>query len=204
MADGRFRGRILWAVIISGVVAGPLVAGEIEELYRKWVRPRNAETAPQQLRFERLQNPQHGVTEIGLERTACFGTCPVYSVVLKSDGTVRYFGNENVPFEGVREGEISVTEFHQLAEFLIESGYLSLSTEYPSGVTDLPSAYTTAVVRGKRKVIQNTGGLGPVKLWALEQAIDAVVAGAQWGDLKLKRQSEDGLEGPSLEKPGKP
>ena len=30
------------------------------------------------------------VTKITLERTACFGSCPVYKVTIFNDGTVRY------------------------------------------------------------------------------------------------------------------
>lgn len=166
--------------VILGLAALPLAAGEIEELYKKWVRPKNQNEAPQQARFERLQEPKHGVTEIGLERTVCYGDCPVYSVVLKSDGSVRYVGTENVARRGTHTGEISTEDFNQLADYLIESGYQALETEYPLAVSDMPSAYTTAVINGKRKVIHNYGGVGPVKLWVLEQAIDAVVARANW------------------------
>jgi len=190
--QSSLRRRIVFWVILAAIAVSPLAAGEIETLYRKWVRPRNTNTAPQQARFERLDQPTHGVSEIGLERTVCYGTCPIYSVVLKSDGSVQYVGEEHVSHIGTRKGEIPPSEFNQLAEFLIDSGYMTLETEFPSGITDLPSAFTTAVVNGKRKVIQNVGGLGPVKLWALEQAIDAVVARARWnGD-----SAEDGLSSP--------
>jgi hypothetical protein len=185
-----WRASFGWLAAILLTVA-PLAAGEIEDLYKKWVRPRNVDTAPQQARFERLEKPIHGVSEIGLERTACFGGCPVYSVVLKSDGSVRYEGLDHVAHQGERLGEIPVSEFNQLAEFLIDSGYLGLATEFPSGITDLPGAFTTAVVDGKRKVVENTGGLGPVKLWALEQSIDAVVSHAQWSDEDSEKTTPD-------------
>lgn len=174
--------------LILGLIALPATAGEVEELYKKWVRPKNVNSAPQQTRFERLQDaaPKHGVTEIGLERTVCYGTCPVYSVYLKPDGSVRYVGTEHVARLGTHVGEINPEDFHQLAEYLVESGYASLETEYPLPVSDLPSTYTTAVINGKRKVIHHYGGYGPVKLWVLEQAIDAVVARATWNDPKVK------------------
>lgn len=158
-----------------------LSAGEIEQLYRKWVRPKESETTAQDKRFERLQEPQHGVTEIGLERTPCFGDCPVYSVVIKSDGTFRYVGEENVARKGTHTGEISTWDFNQLAEFIVESGYMNLETNYDAPITDLPATYTTVVLNGKRKLVRNYGGLGPVRLWMLEQAIDSTLNQAQWG-----------------------
>ena len=179
---------VVWGLLAVGLIALPLAAGEVEELYKKWVRPKNVNAAPQQARFERLQgaDPKHGVTEIGLERTVCYGDCPVYSLVLKPDGSVRYVGTEHVARRGTHVGEINPEDFHQLAEYLVESGYASLETEYPLPVSDLPSTYTTAVINGKRKVIHHYGGYGPVKLWVLEQAIDAVVARATWNDPNAK------------------
>ncbi len=184
---------IVWGGLLLGVIALPLAAGEVEELYKKWVRPKNMNIGPQQARFERLQgeDPKHGVTEVGLERTVCYGECPVYSVTLKPDGSVRYVGTEHVTRRGTHVGEINPEDFHQLAEYLVESGYDSLETEYPLPVSDLPSTYTTAVINGKRKVIHHYGGYGPVKLWVLEQAIDAVVARARWNDPNTKPTTPD-------------
>ncbi len=192
MSNVKISWRTLrWGCFALVISALPLAAGEIEDLYKKWVRPKNTNEAPQQARFERLQEPKHGVTEIGLERTVCYGECPVYSVVLKSDGSVRYTGTENVARKGTHVGEVSLFEFNQLAEFLVEAGYMTLDTEFPLAVSDMPSAYTTAVVNGKRKVVHNYGGLGPVKLWALEQAIDAVVQQADWTPADKKPAAPD-------------
>lgn len=169
-------------MIVIWLSAGAwLSAGEIEQLYRKWVRPKDGDTAAQQKRFEQLGEPRHGITEIGLERSACFGDCPVYSVIIKSDGTFRYVGEGNVARKGTHTGEISTWDFNQLAEFIVESGYMNLESNYDVPITDLPAAYTTVVLNGKRKLIRNYGGLGPVRLWMLEQAIDATLLQAQWG-----------------------
>lgn len=177
-------------VVLMG--AGLLSAGEIEDLYRKFVRPRERDQSRQNARFERLNEPRHGVTEVGLERTACFGTCPEYWVVIKADGTFRYEGKKNVQRTGTKTGRLPDWQFHQLSEFLVESGYMDLEPTYEAGITDLPATYTTAVVHGKRKVIRNYGDLGPVKLWALQQVIDSVLIGAEWdGEEKLKPGSAD-------------
>jgi len=178
----NIRGRTAVVLAVAWLGAGVwLSAGEVEQLYRKWVRPKETDTTAQQKRFERLDEPRHGVTEIGLERTPCFGDCPVYSVVIKSDGTFRYVGEENVARKGTHTGEISTWDFNQLAEFIVESGYMNLDSSYDAPITDLPAAYTTVVLNGKRKLVRNYGGLGPVRLWMLEQAIDATLQQAQWG-----------------------
>lgn len=173
--------------------ASLLIAGEIEELHRKFVRPRERNQSEQSARFKRLNEPQHGVTEIGLERTACFGTCPVYWVIFNSDGTFRYEGKENIERIGKKSGRISDWQFNNLSELLIESGYMDLESTYEAEIADLHTTYTTAVVNGKRKLIKNYGDLGPVKLWAIQQAIDSLLIGAEWdGEEKTKAATVNG------------
>jgi hypothetical protein len=41
-----------------------------------------------------------GVAELTLDRSACFGSCPSYSVTLRTDGTVIYKGNQYVRVRG--------------------------------------------------------------------------------------------------------
>jgi hypothetical protein len=40
---------------------------------------------------------------VSLQRTACLGDCPVYTVTIRSDGTVRYMGIESVGQSGERD-----------------------------------------------------------------------------------------------------
>jgi len=172
------------AAICLGMIAATMIAsasgGEIADLHSKWVRPKEVDPAPLMARFERFDAPRHGVTEIGLERTACFGTCPVYTVVLRSDGTFRYTGEDNVTRKGNRTGKISEWSYNQLAEYLLESGYMEMESNYEIPVADLSATYTTATVNGKRKIIRNLGDVGPSKLWALQRAIDGVLTEAEW------------------------
>lgn len=155
-------------------------AGELADLHRKLVRPRERDAAAEQERFDRAMDPKHGVTEIGLERTPCYGTCPVYTVIIKNDGTFRYQGGENTKRRGKHTGTVDVSRFNALAEFLLESGYMQLESAYTLRVTDMPTAYTAAVVNGKRKIVSNYGGVGPAKLWAVEQLIDKLLLEAEW------------------------
>lgn len=188
----RHAKRFAGASFLTAVSVCLISAGEIADLHRKWVRPKEVDPAPLLARFERLDKPQHGVTEIGLERTACFGTCRVYTVILRSDGSVQYTGEENVSRKGKHTGKISDWAFNQLAEYLVESGYLQMESNYEVPLTDLPTAYTTAVVNGKRKIIRNYGDVGPSKLWALQQAIDGVLIEAEWDGEPKRAEAANG------------
>jgi hypothetical protein len=83
----------------------------------------------------------HGITEIGLERGGCYGTCPIYTLVLKSDGTFTYKGAQFVEKLGVFSGTIPVYRFNQLAQFLKDSGYMNLQDGYGEIGDDRETVY---------------------------------------------------------------
>lgn len=182
---------IAWASSV-GLALAVAYGGEIKELHEKWVRPKAMDQSKQLARFESLDAPKHGVSEIGLERAPGYGKFPTYWVTLKADGTFRYEGVENVAHLGKHTGRVTPWEFNHLATLVVESGYADLDSTYDVSIADLPVAYTTAVIQGKRKVVRNTGDLGPIKLWAIQQAIDAILIRAEWDGEITSPTSEKG------------
>lgn len=128
------------------------------------------------------------ITEITVERTACYGTCPVYKVTLRSDGTVSYEGKEFVKAKGRRSGRISPVDFQQLARQVQHIGFFDMKDEYvskqnPNGsrsrVTDLPTTLTTVQQGKNRKTVKDYYG-GPEALRELEDLIDRVSRSETW------------------------
>ncbi|HKR02541.1 MAG TPA: DUF6438 domain-containing protein [Pyrinomonadaceae bacterium] len=124
-----------------------------------------------------MAKAQEQITEITLERTACFGYCPIYTVTLRRDGTISYNGKKFVQLEGMYEGKFY--GFERLAQLILSRGYFNLKDNYTVNATDLPSTITSVVRGGKRKTIRNYGDSGPVELWGIEMAIDGVLRGAE-------------------------
>ncbi len=122
--------------------------------------------------------PKTTITEITLERTACYGTCPIYKVILESNGTATYIGMQFVERKGTYKAYIS--GFEQLAKIIEARKYFSFSASYTEPVTDLPSAITSVVRNGKRKTINNYANSGPIELWEIETLIDGLIANARW------------------------
>jgi len=139
---------------------------------------------------EQVESTAHGVTEIGIERGACFGTCPVYTFVIKSDGTCHYKGDKYVERIGEFSCNIPIWDFHTLAQFIRESGYMGFESEYSRMITDHATTYTTVVMNGKRKVIRNYANAGPTALWAIEQLIDGLITKAQWDGAQKSEERE--------------
>jgi Domain of unknown function (DUF6438) len=117
------------------------------------------------------------ITEVTLERTACYGTCPIYKVTLSSDGTIIYEGERFVQMMGTYKG--TAYGFERLAKLILAENYFNLKDEYTRPITDMPSAVTSVVRGGKRKTIVDYAGTGPVELWGIEMVIDGMLKNAR-------------------------
>ncbi|MDT5121699.1 MAG: hypothetical protein QOC96_1181 [Acidobacteriota bacterium] len=124
------------------------------------------------------------ITEITLERTTCFGTCPNYTVTLRRDGTITYNGIRFVEMTGTYQGQ--VYGFERLAQLITSAGYFNLKDNYSRPITDMPSTITSVVMNGKRKTITNYADTGPVELWGIEMAIDGMLKSARLEKVKDK------------------
>ena len=132
-----------------------------------------------------------GDDSITLERTACFGTCPMYKVTVTSDGTVTFNGERFTKTTGVANGKISRESFRQLVSEFEKINYFSLPDRYtpgtpvcPQRITDMPSANTSIRLKGKAKGVMHYYGCGDkgalAQLTALEKKIDEVLGTQKW------------------------
>ncbi|MEY2498388.1 MAG: hypothetical protein QOD12_1944 [Verrucomicrobiota bacterium] len=117
--------------------------------------------------------------KISLERTACFGTCPVYTLTVYSDGRVEYEGKDHVKEKGSRSLKIDGKLFQRLMKKVDEIAFFKLEDRYEGRVTDLPTRITTVTKGDVTKTVRNYYG-GPKGLHDLEQLIDEVTNSAQW------------------------
>jgi hypothetical protein len=161
------------------------LAGEISDIYWKNVRANHDKWVKERMQSRQaasIISTNHGITEVGIERTACFGDCPVYTFIIKSDGSFRYKGGEFAQRHGEFTGTIPAGEFNQLAQFIKDAGYMELSDTYDRAVTDNSTVFTMVVMRGQRKVVSDYAQAGPSKLWAIECLIDDLLTKASWND----------------------
>jgi hypothetical protein len=120
------------------------------------------------------------ITEIRLERTPCFGGCPVDQVILRPDGTATYIGTRFVPKSGRYSGTFHREDFSRLARLLESQGFFDMQDRYAIGATDMPSIITGATRGGATKTVVNYGDAGPIRLWGMERAIRGVAADIEW------------------------
>jgi hypothetical protein len=119
------------------------------------------------------------ISEISLERTGCFGSCAIYKVTFRKDGTATYVGKDFVSKGGIFQGKVEY-EFQRLAELVYRQGFFNLIGRYGAPITDLDTTIVTVVRSGKSKSVVDYGSAAPVELWGFETAIDAVADKIKW------------------------
>ncbi len=126
---------------------------------------------------------------ITLERTACFGGCPVYTISVSPSGEVQYEGRAHVRQLGAATGRVPRERVDSLLSELDRGGYFTFAERYTSPepacgryVTDSPSVITSVTLRGHTKRIAHDYGCGaaPGALVVLEHRIDEAVNSDQW------------------------
>ena len=134
--------------------------------------------------------------KITLERTECFGFCPVYKLTITADGAVVFEGRRFVKQEGAQiKSSVSrerlkqlMAEFDRVNFFSLEDDYSEIRLSCP---TDQPSAITSIRINGKSKTINHYLGClepkVPKGLTELENKIDEIVNTAQWLPDKKER-----------------
>jgi hypothetical protein len=124
-------------------------------------------------------------TRVVLERTECFGSCPVYSLNISGDGTVAYFGRKYVNVKGPASKQLPISDVQALVDQMLQADYFNLSVPEgcPAGVsTDAPAAKTSLTLKGRTHTVYHYQGnaCAPAGLRPLEDAIDILADSAAW------------------------
>ncbi|KOA19500.1 hypothetical protein CLHOM_21080 [Clostridium homopropionicum DSM 5847] len=116
---------------------------------------------------------------IRLQRTMCYGTCPVYSVTVDNEGNVNYHGEMFVYKSGEQHWKISKKKVEQLNDLIEDFGFKSFIYEPGEEfITDQPSCITTVKYSGEEtKEIDHYYGHIMIddSLAAFEKKIDRII-----------------------------
>lgn len=109
---------------------------------------------------------------VSLERTPCFGPCPVYSVTLFENGNVIYEGKQYVENIGIYQYQIPVSDAKKIIDKFYEINYFSLNDKYEINVTDHSTVITSFRNESYEKTVSNYADAGPSRLHELEIMLD--------------------------------
>ena len=135
---------------------------------------------------------------IRLERTSCYGPCPIYTVTIDARGRVTYEGGGSVRVVGYRTAEIDTSivagllaRAQHIQFFEMRDAYREIQN--PDGtvtsVTDLPTKFVSVTVNGRTKKVEDYLA-APDSLAEFEREIDIAANTKRWVFL-----DEDALEG---------
>lgn len=124
------------------------------------------------------ETPSNAVARI--QRTACFGRCPIYTLTVFNDGRVEYFGKKFTPREGRFSSKVLVETIDQLKKYAIEIDYFNLASVYDKQtVTDVPSIITSLRGEAGLKTVVNRFD-GPDELRRFENFFDSLFEELEW------------------------
>ncbi len=131
-----------------------------------------------------LQNPENnGDLLLALERTPCFGVCPVYEAKLYSNGLLLYHGKRNTDKTGMYYAKVSKKELSSLSAFMLSNNYFELESKYPvkgKAPSDLPSCIIYFKNKNSEKRIEDHRWETPESLSAIERKVDSLIASQQF------------------------
>lgn len=128
--------------------------------------------------------------EVSLERTPCFGACPVYKVTIRRDGTLIYHGQRFVDRLGDYEAKVPRSTVRNLERALRQSGYWAMKRSYDAKVTDLPTQIVQVRTNHFVKTVSEYGSFGPKELERLHDLIDRAMKNAKhWRKVSYTQKS---------------
>jgi hypothetical protein len=125
---------------------------------------------------------------IRLQRTSCFGLCPIYAVTIDARGTVIYEGERYVRVVGTRTARIPPSLVARLLAHAERIRFFELRDTYrtienPDGtvtsVTDLPTTFVTVTVNDRTKRVEDYLA-APDALRQFELEIDEAAGSKRW------------------------
>jgi hypothetical protein len=111
-----------------------------------------------------------------LERTGCYGECPVYRLTVSTDGSVVYVGARWVKVLGRREYKLSQAQLSDLESAFERANFMSLRDYDHVESTDDDWAHVSLLWGGRLKRVRHYHGdnAAPPALSALEDELDRI------------------------------
>jgi hypothetical protein len=118
---------------------------------------------------------KNGKVVMSIERTPCFGSCPVYDATLYSNGVLIYHAKHFTMQTGCFYAQVSKSEMAKMRGWFKDAGFFNLKDAYPEqdiAPTDLPSCTLTYNEAKKQKTIVDKNWNTPDPLINLERKLD--------------------------------
>lgn len=114
-----------------------------------------------------------------MEKTACFGQCPVFVMKFYANGTVELNAKENLPQLGLFEMKLSKQDIKEFEAQLRTMNFCGLEEIYGSNAMDFPSTFVRYSCEGETKSVEAVTEI-PENLQNFILTIDKLRQGGNW------------------------
>ncbi|MFN8286163.1 MAG: DUF6438 domain-containing protein [Chitinophagales bacterium] len=127
------------------------------------------------------KNPENnGKLLLTMERTPCFGGCPIYEIKVYESGLLLYNGKRFTPKTGCWYTKVSKADIKALKAVFHMEGFMEMDAEYPRGKkapVDLPGCVLTYYYNANEpKKVTDKGWDSPEPLKRLQARVDSLAA----------------------------
>jgi hypothetical protein len=143
--------------------------------------------------MEDLGPIESGLPFLRLRRSGCLGSCPVYSIEVYTDGTVRYEGDAYVLMGGTASKRLTPEGMAELRRAVARAGFLALQRDCCNcfDSTDAPTVSLMLIDGAQAKKIDDYHGCDatPKTVRDLEDEIDRIANVERWIGTAEQRQT---------------
>lgn len=122
---------------------------------------------------------KNGGVVMSIERTPCFGACPVFTATLYENGLLLYNGKRFTYSLGCHYAIIPKAEINKVRAWFEDAGIYLMKDKYPEqdiAPTDLPSCILTYKKGKKAKTVVDRGWETPQQVTDLQTKVDTWVS----------------------------
>ncbi|HNR08536.1 MAG TPA: DUF6438 domain-containing protein [Saprospiraceae bacterium] len=127
---------------------------------------------------------------IEMDKSPCFGLCPVYRLTVYRDGLMKMDAKQNMKISGLHTLQLNKADIASLRSKLEKMGLEKYQEEYREPVADAPSTELRYYIDGKPKRIF-TNFIFPAPLQKITEELDQWAMGenwAKWIDPRIKKE----------------
>ena len=118
-----------------------------------------------------------------LEKSSCYGECPVYVLKIYKSGKMLFSGSQNTKYIGRYCAILESVDFERLKVAFVNQAYFSMKEAYLSKAKDLPSTISSFYYEGREKKIMDYDN-APASLKQLEKMLETIVDTTRWTGCK--------------------
>ncbi len=120
---------------------------------------------------------------IELETTSCYGTCPVYKLIIYQNGHITLNGIKHMDYIGEHTSMVDKTKLENIISSFDKSSFFNFNDEYRSLFKDLPTKYISYHKDGELKKIMAYDNI-PKELNHLILILENLIKELDWEKVK--------------------